>query len=418
MVRRGPACWWRPRRGRVEVAQFVFALLTLVFPAQILHAADDVNSTSRNAIASALEYQETDYNVANWTVALTTRTPPFKSEPAATGKVVRGSLNIAGDAANTLCFVWQRDAGKLFLDLNRNQDLTDDSGGVFSTQSAKSEHYQSFTKVRLPLRTDWGRCQVLADVNLWDYSSRPGCMLSVRSFWHGRVTLHGQDWQIGIVPATWAGKNAKKSISFEDGQMLLRPWSQHNESFNAFNGSLAVVPFTRKLFVGGHAYQLDCVTKVQGAEVEPAMQFTEEKVELGALEITGKYIQRLVLSGRPYLVVLDQPAGTVNVPVGDYDQADVRLEHGGTEAFSEARHRPTNQGISVDPKTPAILAVGGPLTNSVLISRHGQELRMDYRLVGASGMFYQMADQNRSHPPEFAIYKGDKRIASGKFEFG
>jgi hypothetical protein len=29
-----------------------------------------------------------------------------------------------------------------------------------------------------------------------------------------------------------------------------------------------------------------------------------------------------------------------------------------------------------------------------------------------------MANENRSHPPEFAIYKGDKQIASGKFEFG
>jgi hypothetical protein len=29
-----------------------------------------------------------------------------------------------------------------------------------------------------------------------------------------------------------------------------------------------------------------------------------------------------------------------------------------------------------------------------------------------------MVKQDRSHPPEFTIYQGDKKIASGKFEFG
>jgi hypothetical protein len=72
----------------------------------------------------------------------------------------------------------------------------------------------------------------------------------------------------------------------------------------------------------------------------------------------------------------------------------------------------------VDGKTPAVLDAGGPLTNSVTASRHGQDLRLDYRLVGAGGETYQLVKQDRSQPPEFAIYRGDKRIASGKFEFG
>jgi hypothetical protein len=41
--------------------------------------------------------------------------------------------------------------------------------------------------------------------------------------------------------------------------------------------------------------------------------------------------------------------------------------------------------FSVDDKTPAVLNVGGPLTNSVIVSRHGRDLRLDYRLVGAGG---------------------------------
>ena len=36
----------------------------------------------------------------------------------------------------------------------------------------------------------------------------------------------------------------------------------------------------------------------------------------------------------------------------------------------------------------------------------------------AGAQTYQMASVNRSRPPEFAVYRGAKKIASGNFEFG
>jgi hypothetical protein len=72
----------------------------------------------------------------------------------------------------------------------------------------------------------------------------------------------------------------------------------------------------------------------------------------------------------------------------------------------------------VDARTTAVLQTGGPLTNSVTASRQGQDLRLDYCLVGAGGETYQLAKQDRSKPPEFAVYKGGKKIAYGTFEFG
>jgi hypothetical protein len=400
------------------VARLVFALLTVAGLAQILHAADVADAPSPITVTSPLEYQETDYSIANWDVSLTTQTAPFKNEPAAAGKIIRGSLNLGGDASNAVSFVWQRDAGKLFLDLNRNQDLTDDAAGVFSTQLSKPVNYQTFTSVRLPLATTQGRCRMLADLDFYEYGTQLDCNLSVRCFWQGKVTLQGQEWQVGVIPAICFGKNGRQGVSFENGQLLLRPWEKRNQAFDIYNGSLATVSFNQKLFIGGHAYQLDWVTGAQNSEVEPAIQFTEQSVALGELQITGKYIQRLVLPGGPYLVVLDHPAATVKVPVGSYSQPNVRLEQGGMAAYLVSSRQPTGPRISVDDKTPAVLAIGGPLTNSVLASRHGQDLRMDYRLIGAGGMTYRMANQDHSHPPEFAVSKGDKKIASGKFEFG
>jgi hypothetical protein len=363
---------------------------------------------------ASLEYQETESSVINWGVALTTQTTLFKKEPAAvSGRIVRGVLNFGGGSSNAIAFLWQRDAGKLYLDLNRNRDLTDDPAGVFSTRVAGLVYYQTFTNIHLLFNTASGRCRVLADMNLYDFGPQPYCNLAVRSFWQGKLTLQGRDWQAGIVQ-----NGLDQSGSFENSRLLLRPWEKRNQSFSADDGLLASVPFSRKLFLDGHAYQLDCIAGWQNGEARPALQFTDQSVPLGALNITGQFIRRFVLTGGPYLVILDQPAGMVKIPTGNYNQPDIRLERNGVEACCRSGQPQVGRRISVDGKTTVALNVGGPLTNSVTASRQGQDLRLDYCLVGAGGETYQLARQDRSKPPEFAVYKGGKKIAGGTFEFG
>jgi len=363
---------------------------------------------------ASLEYQESDYVVINRRVSMTMQPTPFKKEPVAVSdKIVRGILNFGDDDSHAVPFLWQRNAGKLYLDLNRNRDLTDDPSGVFSTRVTYPDYFQIFTNIHLAFQTASGRYQALANMEFWDYGSKPNCILMVRSFWQGKVALQGRDWQAGIVQ-----NDSDHPGSFENGRLLLRPWETRNRPFNADDGTLATVPLTRKIFVDGHAYKLDCVVSSQNGEARPALQFTEQSVPLGALNITGQFIHRLVLTGGPYLVVLDGPAGVVKVPIGSYIQPDVLLEQNGVETFCQASQQQAGRQISVDGKTTAVLQVGGQLKNSVIASRHGRDLRLDYRLLGVGGETYQLAFQNRSKPPQFEIYKGAEKIASGTFEFG
>jgi hypothetical protein len=362
-----------------------------------------------------LEHRETDYTVINSGLSIASQSAAFNKEPpAASGRVYRGVLRFGGSSSNAIPFLWQRAAGKLFLDLNRNQDLTDDPAGTFLLRSEKASSYQTFTNARLVLTTTAGRVQVLADINFWDYNSRPDCNLSLHSFWQGKVTLHGQDWQAGLIP------NLSNQADVVGGAwLLLRPWQKQSQPFNANDNSLVAFPFSQKLFFGGHAYQVKSLPGSHDGDFVPALQFTDQSVALGDLKITGKFIRRLMLSGASYLAILDQPVESVKVPVGTYSLPNVLLEQNGVEAYCNIpQWQQPQTKISVDGKTPAILAAGGPLTNSVQVTRHGQNLRLDYRLLGAGGQAYQMATVNRSKPPDFAIYKGDKQIASGKFEFG
>ncbi len=372
------------------------------------------SGSSLHASVAALEYQETDYTVNNWSVSLASQSTPFKKEPAAaSGRILRGVLNFDGGSSNAIPFLWQRDARRLYLDLNRNQDLTDDPAGVFVTGKNWTTDYQSFTNVHLFFNTASGQCRVLADLNIYAFGAQANCYLTVRSFWQGKLTLQERDWQVGLV------QNVFGSAAFENSQLLLRPWEKRNQPFAANDGALACVPFSRKLFVDGHAYQLDCIAHLLNGEATPALQFTEQSVPLGEANITGQFIRRLVLTGRPYVVVVDNPVGVVKIPIGSYNQPDLQLEQKGVAAFSRNTGPfQIGKSFTVDGKTPLVLNVGGPLTNSLSATRHGQYLQLDYLLLGAGGQTYQLASQNRSAPPGFAVYQGEKEIASGTFEFG
>ena len=409
-------CLSRCLLGNVWVGWLTLALILVLFPGYILGAADSVhsNSSSSNASVAALEYQETDHGVINWSVSITTQIAPFKKEPApAPGKIVRGVLEIGPNPSNAIPFLWQRGAGKLYLDINRNQDLTDDASGVFLARNAKEFYFQTFTNIHLDLETSFGRCRVLADATLWDNGSEPNCRLWVHSFWQGKLTLQGRDWQAGIIQNV-----LNQSGTFENSRLLLRPWEKRNQPFNVYDGSLASVPFSRNVFVDGRAWQLEWVTRSQNGEASPVFQFTEQSVPLGELKLPGQYIRRLVLRGRPYRVILDQPAGVVRIPTGNYNEPEILLEKNGASAFCTSDVSQFDRQISVNDKTAAVLNVGGPVTNSVIATGQGRDLRLDYRLVGAGGEIYQRTIQNRCSPPAFAISKGGKKIASGTFEFG
>ena len=283
--------------------------------------------------------------------------------------------------------------------------------GCSCANGGSGDFLQTFTNVHLPFRPTPNDHPVLVDINLYNYGSANGSA-EVRSFWQGKVTLQGEEWQVGLLENPFAQRPASES-----GNLLLRPWAERSRPYSVYSGSLDAVPFSRNLFLGGRAYQLLCTNEVQEGGTRIRVAFTEEQPKLGELKITGDFVQRLTLEGGPYLVVLDKPGKTVKVPLGRYNSTRACVQKGEVQASLDARARAAEGGVVVSEKAPAVLAVGGPLTNSVSINRQGRKLSLNYQLVGAGGA-YQILNQDRSHPPEFAVYQGDKKIASGKFEFG
>jgi hypothetical protein len=137
----------------------------------------------------------------------------------------------------------------------------------------------------------------------------------------------------------------------------------------------------------------------------------------GELRVAGAFVDRIMLKpqqGAP--LTLDVKPAALKVPAGTYTLTEVRLKQGDVEAAEDLLMG--GRSITVKENAVTTLAVGGPLTNTVAVSVRGRFAVLSHRLLGVDGGTYRLTGPGRTKPPEFAIYRGDRRIASGKFEFG
>jgi hypothetical protein len=380
-----------------------------------------------------LEYQEADRGLVSWVFLVPLQNARFSKEPDfGRRRVCRGSLRLGSEPEDAVPFAWDPGQAKLYLDLNRNGDLTDDPNGVFS---ARSRSDQTFTNLHIEFKTRIGTRRLLADLSLYQTGLRWGNRLMVtlacHSFWAAKVLLQGQEWQVGLVE-NLAGQTPRRNGtievglgrlgSAEDGYLLLRPWESRNQPFNLQDGSLDGFNFRRDLFIGHQAYQVDWAYDQHDGAPGFKLELRECFAALGELRLTGRFIQRLVLTGTPnppaagpFTVVLDRPEPTVRIPVGSYSQCRIQLEAGGAQACRLEQASPV---MPVGPSNAAVLTAGGPLTNTVRIVPDEGSLSLTYQLVGAEGALYQLLHQDRRHPPSWVVYRKGEAIDTGWFRFG
>lgn len=140
-----------------------------------------------------------------------------------------------------------------------------------------------------------------------------------------------------------------------------------------------------------------------------------QKTPMGTLKLAGKSITSLKLQCAEdgQIEEFRRPEGSIELPLGEYRVQEVQLEGGYTYDASMGSGRLQDPVVVGQQET---LTVGAPLKQTINIERQGRVLTMSYALLGAGGEQYTGGD--RSNPPRFIIYRGDKEIASGQFEFG
>lgn len=142
-------------------------------------------------------------------------------------------------------------------------------------------------------------------------------------------------------------------------------------------------------------------------------QVQEEGPITGELKLEGKHILKLVFQYKDRKTeTFNNPGESIKLSAGEYRLREVHLEGG---YVSRLRIAP-DRWKTVDKDKPAVLKVGAPLKQTVRAQRRRNLLVLNYELLGVGGGHYVRAQ--RGKPPQFAIYSSNKKIASGKFEFG
>jgi hypothetical protein len=374
-----------------------------------------------------LEYREMDSRINGSRLNITPQAGSFKKEPDWGGRTIcRGTINSAFRGVETpgaspghsinLPFAWDYKQGKLYLDVNRNGDLTDDA--VYSTTpSPGNYHYQTFTNIQLTFDAQALAHRVLVDIAVYGYDGKniSGGNLTWHSYWQGKALLGDRECQVGLV------ENPNHLGSTVEAHLLFRPWQDRDVPFSLEDGLMTGFEYCTNLFAHGHAYRLSCAY-LPGDAPRFKLELTHAEPELGEVALTGKYIERLILKEHqakvPFIVVLDWPATTARIPVGTYNSSWVALKEKETRAFSDYRDWFRVRPVTISAGKAAVLQAGGPLTNSVTVENQGRILSIEYQMLGAGGRYRLAGPVDRTKPPEVAIYQNGKKVGSGKFEYG
>jgi hypothetical protein len=358
-----------------------------------------------------LHQQAVPYNLETVYWPLDSTNTPFLKEPELSKQgVLRGWLRFGKkDTNNAIALVWDQPKRRLYLDQNRNLDLTDDLAGVFSSTNKGVQ--QTFTNVTVLMRTAAGLHPSILGLRLWsDGAARQmHAQLDSRSLWEAKLGLSGEEWQVAILDDPF-GPEGPAFAKF----MVLRPWTARTNRLYLRDLTSGIVGFPDQLFWLGQAFHLQRRFETQDGVPLCKLEFTPQRPPMTEVKLSGESFYYAVLRAtNGYTAVLGQSPGTLNVPQGRYTATAVWLKKGAAEAY-----RLSNEPLIINATAPTNLVLGGPLTNSVTLTRQGRKLNMNYQLLGADGGWYRFVQQDRSKPPDFVVYRGGKKVHSGVFAFG
>jgi hypothetical protein len=402
----------------LEVCRLLAACLTLSTSVCLTAAPGEEAGTApphaERPLQVPLEWQEWPESygpLESYTLRFSPENKPFLKEPEfGRHRVVRGAFGCGVRTNESTLFAWDQTANRLYLDLNGNRDLTDDAEATYAGEY--DGYQQLFRRVKLNFNTPSGRHQYLVDLRLGGANAAQlSGAIVLRSFWQGRVELGGRPYQIGLVENPDA-----KTVTDEARYLLFRAWDARTEPIRLNPGTAHLINWPQKVYLAGQGFGLSSHYTNQAGSDCYLLELGPASLQLGELRVSGQNLYRLILH-QPggYTAILDTSGPVEKVPIGTYQTGEVWLRQGTAEAFYTG---PLPLTIRAD--TSVSLAIGGPLTHSVVAERRGDDLMLRYQLVGAGrhGLTYRMSTEDRANPPGWIILSGEKQIASGKFAYG
>jgi hypothetical protein len=315
----------------------------------------------------------------------------FSKEPDFGNHVVfRGALRIGPENTDFIGVALDRTDATLYLDLNRNLDLTDDPQGIHQQTGPSS--YLSFPEITLDLLNETPPRSYKIDIS--SYASGQA-MAAIRSGWTGDIEVGGSRIHFSLADNL-------------DG--TIGPGDQFTLGGGTAGSSLSP---PRRLFLDGKNYAVTYEFTFEEETSKVRVAFREVDQPVRTLPFEGDSVSRLIFQGTQSTVFIDNPTTTVTLPLDTYYFQQCALAQGNLAFWGDRR-----EPLIISDTEPAALRFGGPLQPSVDVRRLGTLLEMNYTLLGQGGETYSAQASPSSGPPTFKILQGDKEIASGSFEYG
>jgi len=404
--------WYSIKRAGLKMIPFPIILLLFVsLPFCVL--SDD---TPKSSVLSRTEYElryvpegEASY-IRSFSINLKTGIS-FAKEPEdiRNKDVVRNTLEFYQVEGRRTGFAWDHSAGRLYIDMNANGDLTDDPEGVY--EGSVNERGR-FSPVIFNVMMDGRPCKVYTEFDFYRYGSHGFYNWKILSSWTGDVRIGSRTWRMTVY-GDLDGKIHNRS--YHD-YLTLDSMEKSDAIPTGLPTQYGHIPIGLEILFNDTFLSFDF--KVSHEKLnEPVLKVAVSELSrpFSYADIRGEYIRRLVLQGS-MPVYHDHPSGRIRVPVGvdDWD-AHILLQPPGDIS---RRAYATLSDVKLDQDEVTALKVGGPLENQIVCDKSSKRLVFSTQIVGIGGEKYNLEPLDYSTPPEIIATHLGKVIMKSRFSYG
>ncbi len=356
-----------------------------------------------DAATFSLEYR-TDGKSAGFSLPLGESEVRFKKEPNYVGKdVVRCALYVSPDQKEFIGFACDSEGSTLYLDLNRNLDLTDDPEGII--HSTSEGWGNSFEQVAISVEQEGRRRDMLVDMTI--YGDQWG-RYEVKSSWESSSVLIGEKtFRVSIVD------DGDGVITAQD-VLFLEPIEEFQEE--GAEGISVELKAPTTLVLNGLPYALNYALSSDGKAV--ALSVDPRSTPLVEVEMKGHGVERIVMQDEALASVYLGPSSILQIPPGNYyGDVWVRMGEGKKSSLWNAGNVPLRVKGGSGRES---WLVGGPIVSKLTSSIPSNRIRFDQATMGAGGEKYtpDSFSGGAIGQPKLRIKKAGEVIHVGEFEYG
>ena len=330
---------------------------------------------------------------------------PFKKEPVYAGDTVyREHYRFSIHSTDFVGIAYDVTGKTLYIDRNRNQDLTDDGPGYLGEILPSGEIL--FSGLTIDLTYGEFSYQLVYE-SRYSQGAFETYDTGLCSGWEAEVEIAGTRCTMGISDSDIDGVLSSNDIFRFDhkrNREAQLPFCEPDEYMRQ-------TPLPQWLYFEGQSYRLNSEFRVVDNETVIAVTLTPITEDMMTISFEGQFVSRVLLRdiNKEY-GLLDWPVPTMHIPKGQYTPYEVCL----LDSFYGRPWKvpPLEDGNNM------LLKTGGPLHQEISATREGDSLSLSYTLRGIDNTHYVASRFYEENRPHFTIYQGDQQVAAGQFEYG